>query len=105
MGTYYTCRILGETTVEVSKWEESADRPSQVYRVHPYTNSCNCAAMKRDCKHVQIAKCILDPEFINEAYRWRFIPSEGWVEMFDIPYEQHFKQGVRALCHNNELIS
>lgn len=96
-GTYYTVRILQtfpEVIAECCKWDSNV-RPEEIYRVYPKTSSCNCVATKRDCRHVMMVRDITDPEFINEAYRWKWDEKHGWTEVVDIPSPKEFE---RACC-------
>lgn len=87
--TYYTARLVQtspEVKVEVCKWEDKSI-PSNVYHIFPKTGSCDCVSTRRDCKHVRLANDLLDPEFINEMYAWRWTEKDGWIEANDMPFK------------------
>jgi hypothetical protein len=90
MVMHYTARIIQtspEIKVEVCKWNSNG-RPENVYNVYPKTNSCDCISMRRDCKHVRLAKDLLDPDFINEMHSWAWNDKDGWVATHDIPIRE-----------------
>ena len=83
--TYYTLRLLSidPLTLECCKWDQS-NRPEATYKVQPNVNYCSCVATKHECKHVQLAKDISDPEFMNETFMWQWGEKTGWVEVDDM---------------------
>jgi hypothetical protein len=87
--TYYTARLVqtSPVKVEVCKWDGSV-KPENIYIVYPSTNSCSCVATKRECKHVQLAKDLLDPEFVNEMHAWTWSEETGWIAAHDLPIEE-----------------
>lgn len=95
---YYIFRLLGTHPIRVacSKWEEGSIAPSATYIVYPGTNSCNCVASKRECRHVLRAKELVKPDLINDMYKWRWDERNGWLEMHDIPYIDEFERAVFA---------
>lgn len=93
---YYTFRLLSliPMAVECTKWEDGNDNPLASYRVYVETNSCNCIAMKRECKHVLRAREITKPELIEFMHRWRWDERNSWLEMHDIPDIDEFERAV-----------
>jgi hypothetical protein len=71
--------------VECNKWDDCLNELIETYIIYPFSNSCNCIATKRECKHLILSKAILEPEFVNEMHHWRWDEKNSWSEVFDIP--------------------